>query len=64
MHLYTPREMAALLRRIGYRQVRIRTGFKPIVRVGGRRLPVQAAVPYPPLIGNGIVAFGWREAAS
>jgi ubiquinone/menaquinone biosynthesis C-methylase UbiE len=63
-HLYTPREMAALLRHIGYRHVRIRTGFKPIIRIGGRRLPIQATIPYPPLIGNGIVAFGWREAAS
>jgi SAM-dependent methyltransferase len=63
-HLYTPREMAALLRRIGYCAVRIRTGFKPMVRVGGRRLPIRAVIPYPPLIGNGIVAFGWREAAS
>jgi SAM-dependent methyltransferase len=62
-HLSTPREMAALLRLIGYRDVRIRTGFKPVFRVGGKRLPIRAAIPYPPLIGNGIVAFGWREAA-
>jgi hypothetical protein len=55
--------MAALLRLIGYRDVRIRTGFKPVFRVGGKRLPIRAAIPYPPLIGNGIVAFGWREAA-
>jgi SAM-dependent methyltransferase len=59
-HLYTPREMATLLRNLGYRHVRIRTGFKPILRFGGKRLPVQAAIPYPPLVGNGIVAFGWR----
>jgi ubiquinone/menaquinone biosynthesis C-methylase UbiE len=63
-HLYTPREMASLLRHIGYHAIRVRTGFKPIVRVGGKRLPVQAAIPYPPLVGNGIVAFGWREGAS
>jgi SAM-dependent methyltransferase len=63
-HLYTPREMGALLRRIGYGTVRIRTGFKPMARIGGKRLPVQTAIPYPPLIGNGIIAFGWREAVS
>ncbi|MGI8857044.1 MAG: class I SAM-dependent methyltransferase [Thermomicrobiales bacterium] len=63
-HLYTPREMTRLLRDIGFRQVRVRTGFKPIVRVGGKRFPLQVAIPYPPLVGNGIVAFGWREDAS
>jgi ubiquinone/menaquinone biosynthesis C-methylase UbiE len=63
-HLYTPREMATVLRRIGFRHVRVRTGFKPVMRIGGRRLPFQAAIPYPPFVGNGIVAFGWREGAS
>lgn len=59
-HLYSPREMAALLHGVGFRRVRVRTGFKPVTRIGGRRLPVSVTVPYPPLIGNGIVAFGWR----
>jgi len=62
-HLYSPREMALLLHHIGFPHVRVRTGFKPVARVGGRRLPVVIPVPYPPLIGNGIVAFGWRGAA-
>jgi SAM-dependent methyltransferase len=61
-HLYSPREMATLLHRVGFARVRVRTGFKPMVRVGGRRLPVSVPLPYPPLIGNGIVAFGWRGA--
>jgi hypothetical protein len=42
----------------GFAQIRIRTGWKPVVRVGGRRMPVQFEVPYPPLVGNGIMASG------
>lgn len=61
--LFTPRAMAALLRQIGFDRVRVRTGFKPILRIGGRRLPFSITIPYPPLVGNGIVAFGWREVA-
>lgn len=61
--LFTPRTMSALLRRAGFDRVRVRTGFKPMLRVGGRRLPISIAIPYPPLVGNGIVAFGWREGA-
>jgi SAM-dependent methyltransferase len=60
-HIYAPREMATMLHTIGFGRVRIRTGFKPIGRIGGNRLPFQAALPYPPLVGNGLIAFGWRE---
>ncbi len=59
-HIYSPREMGALLRALGFARVRVRTGFKPLVRFGGRRLPVQFALPYPPLVGNGVVAFAWK----
>ncbi len=59
-HLYSPREMRDLLVRLGFARVQVRTGFKPLVRLGGRRLPVRVAVPYPPLVGNGVVAFAWR----
>ena len=62
-HLYSPAEMRAALLRLGFADVRVRTGFKPMLRVGGRRLPVRLSLPYPPLVGNGIVAFGWREGA-
>ncbi|MHB8648213.1 MAG: class I SAM-dependent methyltransferase [Thermomicrobiales bacterium] len=60
-HMYSPPEMRAVLERVGFAHVRVRTGFKPMLRAGGNRLPLRIAVPYPPLIGNGIVAFGWRE---
>lgn len=60
-HVYDPPDMRATLRRAGFARTRIRTGYKPVARLGGRRLPVQITLPYPPLIGNGIVAFGWRD---
>lgn len=59
-HIYSPQEMGTLLHALGFARVRVRTGFKPLVRVGGRRLPVQFALPYPPLVGNGVVAFAWK----
>jgi SAM-dependent methyltransferase len=61
VHIFDPREMAGALRSVGFGRVKIRTGFKPMLRVGGRRLPFAASLPYPPMIGNGLVAFGWRE---
>ncbi len=59
-HIYSPTEMRAVLQQVGFARVRVRTGFKPMLRIGGKRVPVRVAVPYPPLVGNGIVAFGWQ----
>jgi len=59
-HIYSPREMRALLLTLGFAQVRVRTGFKPLMRLGGRRLPVRLTLPYPPFVGNGVVAFAWK----
>jgi hypothetical protein len=42
----------------GFHGVRVRAGWKPLARIGGRRLPRQLEVPYPPLIGNGLMACG------
>lgn len=60
-HIYSPPEMRAVLHAVGFARVRIRTGFKPMLRRGGKRLPFRLSLPFPPLIGNGVVAFGWRE---
>jgi 2-polyprenyl-3-methyl-5-hydroxy-6-metoxy-1,4-benzoquinol methylase len=56
--LQTPRTMRRHLETAGFAQIRLRTGWKPIARVGGRRMPVRIEVPYPPLVGNGIMASG------
>jgi hypothetical protein len=42
----------------GFDRIAVRTGWKPLVRFGGRRLPRTVEVPYPPMIGNGIMASG------
>ena len=61
-HIYSPSEMRAVLLRVGFARVRVRTGFKPVRRLGGNRVRLQIALPYPPLVGNGMVAFGWQGA--
>ncbi len=60
-HIYSPAEMRAVLHAVGFARVRVRTGFKPMLRLGGKRLPFRLSFPFPPLVGNGVVAFGWRE---
>ncbi len=44
-HIFAPREMAALLAGLGFTRVRVRTGFKPMVRIGGKRLPFPPPSP-------------------
>lgn len=58
INLQTPVTVRDHLRRAGFRAVRVRAGWKPLLRLGGRRLPLRLAVPYPPLIGNGLMASG------
>jgi SAM-dependent methyltransferase len=58
INLQTPRTLRRHLEGAGFTAVRLRTGWKPVARVGGRRLPLRVEVPYPPLVGNGIMACG------
>ena len=58
INLQTPRTLRRHLEAAGFSDVRLRTGWKPVARVGGRRLPLRVEVPYPPLVGNGIMACG------
>ena len=58
INLQTPRTLRHHLEVAGFSEVRLRTGWKPVARVGGRRLPLRVEVPYPPLVGNGIMACG------
>jgi SAM-dependent methyltransferase len=58
INLQTPRTLRRNLEMAGFDRIAIRTGWKPAARFGGRRLPREVAVPYPPLIGNGIMASG------
>lgn len=58
VNLQTPRSLRRHLAAAGFAGVRLRTGWKPVARVGGRRLPLRVELPYPPLVGNGIMACG------
>ncbi len=58
INLQTPRTLRRRLELAGFDQIQVRTGWKPAVRLGGRRFGARVEVPYPPLIGNGIMASG------
>jgi hypothetical protein len=41
--------------------VRMTTGIKPWWAFSSRRLNVRLAIPYPPRIGNGLLAAGYKQ---
>jgi SAM-dependent methyltransferase len=58
VNLYTPRRLGREMRAGGFARARVRTGWKPIFWLPPHRDPWP--VPYPPFVGNGIVAVGER----
>jgi glycogen(starch) synthase len=58
INLYSPRRLARELTEAGFETSRVRTGLKPMTWLPPYRRPTP--VPYPPFIGNGIVATGTR----
>lgn len=58
INLFTPARLRRTLSAAGFSDIRLRTGLKPIFLFAPRRLPFKVSLPYPPLIGNGIVAVG------
>lgn len=60
VNMYTPLRLARELRAAGFGQVRWRTGIKPMVWLSSRKLRLRLALPYPPGIGNGLLATGVR----
>jgi 2-polyprenyl-3-methyl-5-hydroxy-6-metoxy-1,4-benzoquinol methylase len=60
INLMTPRRLNDLLRQAGFSQVRWRTGLKPAFSRSIRKLNWRFELPYPPFIGNGIMAAAWR----
>ena len=56
INLMQPRRLAALLHEAGFEKVRWRTGVKPAYSRSIRRFGWRLDLPYPPLIGNGIMA--------
>lgn len=59
VRLFDPPSLRRVLTTAGFGPVRVASGFKPMARIGGRRLPRSLALPYPPLIGNGLLAAAW-----
>lgn len=59
INLQSPRTLRRDLLAAGFARVRLKSGWKPLLRVGGRRLRATVSIPYPPLIGNGILAAAW-----
>jgi 2-polyprenyl-3-methyl-5-hydroxy-6-metoxy-1,4-benzoquinol methylase len=60
-NLFTPPRLGRALRAAGFIQVRWRTGIKPMGWLSSRRLRMRLALPYPPLVGNGLLAVGRRR---
>lgn len=63
INLFTPARLRGTLVAAGFDHIRLRTGLKPVFVFAPHRLPFKLALPYPPLIGNGIVAVGRKGAA-
>jgi 2-polyprenyl-3-methyl-5-hydroxy-6-metoxy-1,4-benzoquinol methylase len=57
-NLFTPARLRRTLAAAGFEHIRLRTGLKPVFVFAPRRLPFKLSLPYPPFIGNGIVAVG------
>ena len=60
VRLFDPLELRRALESAGFVGVEVRTGFKPLKWISSRRLHVRLAIPYPPLIGNTLVARGLK----
>ncbi len=58
--LFDPRSLAAEFRTAGFTRVRVRTGFKPMLWISSRALGIRFAVPWPPYIGNTLIASGCK----
>ena len=63
VNLYTPIRLARELHAAGFHAVGWHTGVKPITWLSSRRLGMRLAIPYPPAVGNGLLATGVKEGA-
>ena len=59
-NMFTPARLASALRSAGFVRIHWRTGIKPMHWLSSRRLRMRLALPYPPLVGNGLLAVGRR----
>lgn len=59
--LFNPQTMQRVLTRSGFQKVRVRAGFKPLRWVSVRKLGVRTPLPGLPVIGNTLVAVGYKQ---
>jgi SAM-dependent methyltransferase len=60
INLYTPPRLVRDMQAAGFERIRWRSGLKPAFWLSSRRLRLRLPLPYPPLIGNGLLAAGQR----
>ncbi len=58
--LFNPQTMRDVLARAGFQNMRVRAGFKPLRWISSRKFNFRFAVPGLPLIGNTLVAVGYK----
>lgn len=49
------------LSRAGFVRVRVKSGFKHMFWISSRKLRMQLRIPWPPYIGNTLIAVGYKE---
>lgn len=58
--LFDPQTLRGVLERVGFRDVRVRAGFKPLRWISIRKLGFRAPLPGLPWIGNTLVGAGYK----
>ncbi|MBI4672660.1 MAG: class I SAM-dependent methyltransferase [Chloroflexi bacterium] len=58
--LFNPQTLHQVFARAGFRNVRVRAGFKPLRWVSSRKLNFRTALPGLPVIGNTLVGVGYK----
>lgn len=61
VNLYTPIRLVDDLTSAGFTNIQWRTGIKPMLWLSSKKLRMRLSVPYPPMIGNGLLVTGLRE---
>ena len=64
INLMTPRRLVKLLHAARFGQVKWKSGVKPWWSRSSRRLNFKLSLPYPPLVGNGIMAAAFKTDTS
>jgi 2-polyprenyl-3-methyl-5-hydroxy-6-metoxy-1,4-benzoquinol methylase len=58
--LFDPPTLGRELQASGFTRVRVRAGFKPMFWLSSRALKLRVGIPYPPLVGNTLLAVGFK----